>query len=290
MSRLHRSTFAFAGFVTILILSWLAVRTYPAASSRAPDRAPERPAISYRWNAASAPAVALRAVAASIQAPSSYSVSADSLAARVDGWGRSMVPQDAMLAYEAVADCLKARVEDRMPQDQLEVADSALAYVVGAERLQALQAGRHHAMERCKDLRSDQIESRLTWLRRAAAAGVPGAALAFELEGPDGQGALNPGTTSLPAPDAWYEERDEYIAQGLQQCDRVLAGDLAVTARPAGVSLAQAMTFWSGRLQCPDTPSPTLPPLSEDPVAVAYLRHMGRGEPIAPMDGSVPKK
>jgi hypothetical protein len=288
MPRLHRSTLVFAGFATILILAWLTMRTHPSGSSRAPDQAPERPTISERWKVASTPAVALPVV--SVHASSVSSPLADSLAARVDGWGRSTMPQDAMLAYEAVADCLKARVEDRMPQDQLEAADSALAYVVGAERVQVLQARRHHAMERCKDLRSDQIESRLTWLRRAAAAGMPGAALAFELEGPDGQGALDAGATSLPAPDAWYEERDEYIAQGLQQCDRVLAGNLAVVARPPGVSLAQAMTFWFGRLQCGDTSSPTPPPLSEDPVAVAYLRHMGRGEPIVPIDGSAPKK
>ena len=177
-----------------------------------------------------------------------------------------------------------------MPQDQLEVGDSALASVVGQERVQALQAKRHHAVDRCQDLRSDQIESRLAWLKRAAAAGMPGAALAFEVEGPDGQGALGDGSVPLPASDAWYEERDAYIAQGLQHCDRILAASLAVAARPPGVSLAQAMTFWSNKLQCADGSGQPPVPLSEDPSAVEYLRHMGRGEPIAPADGSLPSK
>jgi hypothetical protein len=273
----------------ISILAWLAMRTLPTGSSGGPNAGSDRLTISERWTVASAPDVALPAVVALAipTPPASSSPPAPGLAARVDGWGRSTAPQDAMLAYEAVADCLKARVEDRMPQDQLEAADGALASAVGSERVQAIRAKRHHAVERCQDLRSDQIESRLAWLRRAAAAGLPGAVLAFELEGPDGQGALGEGPTSLPARDAWYEERDEYIAHGLQQCDRVLAGNLAVVARPPGISLAQAMTFWFGRLQCGDSSSPTPIPLSEDPLAVMYLRNMGRGEPIAPFDGSL---
>ncbi|MFL6697960.1 MAG: hypothetical protein ACJ8GJ_12390 [Vitreoscilla sp.] len=214
-----------------------------------------------------------------------FTDSMSNLAVRVDGWAHSAAPQDAMRAYEAVADCLKARAEDRIPQDQLEAGDMALASVVGTERMQVLQATRHHAADRCQDLRSDQVESRLAWLRRAAAAGLPGAALAFEIEGPDGQGALGGSVSSLLASNAWYEERDAYIAQGLQHCDRTLAAHLAVAARAPGVTVDQAMRFWFGKLQCADGTEPPPMPLLDDPSAVEYLRHMGRGEPIAPAGG-----
>ena len=194
-----------------------------------------------------------------------------------------------MRAYEAVADCLRARSQDRTPQDQIEAGDGALESVVGTERVQALQAKRHHAAQWCQDLRSDQIESRLAWLARAAAAGTPGAALAFDFEGPDGQGALGSGYSSLPAPEAWYAQRDAYIAQGLQHCGRTLAGALSVVARAPGVSIDRATAFWFAKLQCGDSSDPSLP-LSDDPLAVEYLRHMGRGEPIAPFNGLPPSK
>ena len=292
MSRLHKSTIVFAGVATISIVTWLTTRPTPALPNGAPRLGSDSRATQERETMALPPAVASPgSVGSAVHAPLGPSLpSLPSLAIRVDSWAHSTAPQDAMRAYEAVAECLKARVEDRTPQDQLEAGDSALELVVGPERVQALQAKRHHAIDRCQDLRSDQIESRLAWLKRAAAEGIPGAALAFEIEGPDGQGGLGDGFTALPASDAWYEERDAYIAQGLQHCDRTLASSLAVAARPPGVSIAQAMTFWFGKLQCEDGSSPAPTPLSDDPSAVEYLRHMGRGEPIAPADGSLPSK
>ncbi len=292
MPRLHKSTMVFAGVATISVVAWLTLRPAPSLPNGAPRLGPDSQATQERETTALTPAVASPgAVVSAVHAPfGSSSPSVPSLAIRVDGWAHSTAPQDAMRAYEAVAECLKARMEDRMPQDQLEAGDSALESVVGPERVRALQAKRHHAVDRCQDLRSDQIESRLAWLKRAAAEGMPGAALAFDIEGPDGQGGLGDGVTPLPASDAWYEERDAYIAQGLLHCDRTLAASLAVSARPPSVSIAQAMTFWSSKLQCADGSSPTPTLLSDDPSAVEYLRHMGRGEPIAPADGSLPSK
>ena len=290
MPRLHKSMMVFAWVATVSVAAWLTVRPAPSLPNGAPRLGPDSRATQERQTMALTPAVASPGAAVSaVPAPAgSSSPSVPSLAIRVDGWARSTAPQDAMRAYEAVAECLKARAEDRTPQDQLEAGDSALESVIGPERVQALQAKRHHAVDRCQDLRSDQIESRLAWLKRAAAEGIPDAALAFDIEGPDGQGGLGDGATPLPASDAWYEERDAYIAQGLQHCDRTLAANLAVAARPPGVSLGQAMTFWFSKLQCADGSSPT--PLSDDPSAVEYLHHMGRGEPIAPADGSLPGK
>jgi len=291
MPRLHRSTLPLVGLATIAVVAWLIIRPIPSLSNEEQILGPNSPITMGHQTTAFPPAATTAAVVAAVPPPLGPSApSVPSLALRVDAWAHSTAPQDAMRAYEAVADCLQARVEDRVPQDQLEAGDSALSSVVGPERVQALQSRRHHAVDRCQDLRSDQIESRIAWLKRAAAAGVPGAALAFEVEGPDGQGALGGGSAPLPAPDAWYEERDAYIAQGLQHCDRTLAGSLGVAARPPGVSIAQAMTFWADKLQCAGDSGPLPTPLSEDPLAVAYLRHMGRGEPIAPADGSLPSE
>ncbi len=291
MPRLHRSTPWLAGLAAILVAAWLVIRL--ARSPANDGRIVEQDNAATQGHPTTAPPPAASASAVTAAAPSSPAASAPSLpslASRVDTWARSATPRDAMRAYEAVSDCLKARAEDRTPQDSLEAGDGALASVVGAERVQRLQAARHHAVERCQDLRSDQIESRLAWLKRAAAAGTPGAALDFEIEGPDGQGALGDGSAPLPAPDAWYEERDAYIAKALQNCDRTLAASLAVDARPPGVSVARATTFWTAKLQCPDDAGPPPTALADDPVAVEYLRHMGRGQPIPPLDGSLPNQ
>ena len=292
MPRPYGSTLLLAGLATIAVVALLISRPVPSLSNEAQILEPNSPATLERQTTTAFPRAATPAAVASAVTPAigPSAPPAPSLAVRVDAWAYSTAPQDAMKAYEAVADCLQARVEDRVPQDQLEAGDSALSSVVSPERVQALQSRRHHAVDRCQDLRPDQIESRIAWLKRAAAAGMPGAALAFEVEGPDGQGALDAGPAPLPAPDAWYEERDAYIARGLQHCDRTLAASLAVTARPPGISVAQAMTFWAEKLQCADDPGPLPTPLSEDPSAVEYLRHMGRGEPIAPFDGSLPGK
>jgi hypothetical protein len=64
---------------------------------------------------------------------------------------------------------------------------------------------------------------------------------------------------------------------------------LSVVARAPGVSIDRATAFWFAKLQCGDSSDPSLP-LSDDPLAVEYLRHMGRGEPIAPFNGLPPSK
>lgn len=276
-----------AGIAACAMLDWLSTRPVPPQSVARAYEAPNLPTQENRV-VSSTTVVASRPVAASaaLSPLPSSPFPALGLAARVDGWSHSPDPKDAMRAYEAVEDCLRARAEDRTPQDEIEAGDAALESVVGPNRLQALQARRHHAALWCRDLRSDQIESRLAWVTRAAAAGTPGAALAFIFEGPDGQGALG-GGASLPAPDAWYAQRDDYIAKALQHCDRILPSVLAVGARSPDMSIAQAIAFWSGKLQCGDIADPT-PPLADDPLAVEYLHHMGRGERVAPINGSTP--
>ena len=208
------------------------------------------------------------------------------LAARVDGWARDGDPRDAFKAYEAVRQCLQARAQDRTPVDELERDDPTLLAVVGEERMRLIRERRHHAEQWCGDLRSDQVESRNQWLARATAASVPGATGYFIAEGPDGMGLLRQGP-QVKGTDAWYAQRDVYIAHALQHCDRGVPDILAATARAPEVPLLIALSYWTGKLQC-DPAASTQPSILDDPQAAAWLMHMGRGEPMPPFNGVEP--
>jgi hypothetical protein len=212
---------------------------------------------------------------------------APGLAARVDAWASSSDPHDALQACEAVQRCLQARRDDRTPDDVLNVVDAEIESAVGVERMDRLRAQRHHAAQWCDDLRSDQIQGRLAWLERAAAAGEPGAASSFIVEGPDGQGMLEDGGSKGAATPEWFARRDAYIEAALRHCDQFLPSELGLSARPPTVSMADAMSFWMARQECDKNAAPR-PALSDDPVAVDYLGYMGRGRPLPPVEGVMP--
>jgi hypothetical protein len=161
-----------------------------------------------------------------------------------------------------------------------------LSCAVAGQRMRRIRARRHHAEQWCGDLRSDQIESRNQWLARAAAASLPGATGYFMEEGPDGLGLLRQGAP-VKGSDAWYEQRDAYIAQAFQHCDRGLPDILAATPRAPEIPLLTALSYWKDKLQC-DPAAAYQPSVLDDPQAVAWLRHMGRGEPVPPFNGVEP--
>lgn len=276
MFRLKTPWIVVAALVAAALLAgWFASPT-PSSPAEPPPQATAaavepRPAITRP-----APVAASRSSAAP-----AATVPAAGLASRVDAWARSGVADDAMRAYRAVADCLRARAEDRTPQEQLDAEDSALEPMIGKERTDAFRTQRHHATEKCRDLRSDQIESRLAWLTRAAGAGARGAALAFVAEGPDGQGALGTPASPLPVPDAWIAQRDAYFAAGLQHCDDALAAYLSGSARPPGMDFGDALTFWTGKMTCDADDAKRRPAPLDDPLVAAYLRYIGRGSRVS---------
>ncbi len=261
-------------------LAWWIVRPTPVVAGVATSRSEASPPLPPSPIAASMP-IAPDAVVP--HASDSYDAAkpqfpSQGLAARVDRWARSSDPRDALRAYEAVRQCLQARAEDRTPDEELEKYDATLMAVVGEEQMRRIRASRHHAEQWCGDLRSDQIESRQEWLARAAAAGLQGATGYFIEEGPDGLGLLR-GGPSVNGSDAWYVQRDAYIALALQHCDRRLPDILAATARAPEIPLLNALSYWSDKLQC-DSATVSQPSVLDDPQAVAWLRHMGRGEPV----------
>lgn len=290
MAAMSRSRFAAALAASVAVAFAVWYVTWPraasagiAASRTAPFLpVPATPAVVSAPADATAPVVA----ASAASGPAVPGFPAPGLAARVDGWARSSDPRDALRAYEAVHGCLQARADDRTPAEELERDDATLHAVAGEELTRRILARRHHAGQWCGDLRSDQVESRHAWLARAAAASLQDATGYFIEEGPDGLGLLRDGP-SARGPEAWYAQRDEYIARALQHCDRILPNILAATARAPEIPLLQALWFWEGKLQCQPATTP-LPTVLDDPQAVAWLGHMGRGEPVPPFNGIEP--
>ena len=198
-----------------------------------------------------APVVVARAEA-SAAAASIPSVRA-SLAARVDTWARSRDPHDAMQAYQSIFKCLLARRRAH------------------AANLAPDNSG-EDATTLCSDLRSDQIQRRLSLLERAARAGEPEAAIDFIEEGPSGSGVLEDlGTIDqTPATQDWLARRNDYIERGLAHCDKQLALLLGVDQRDEG-DRVQAVAYWYRRTACDGQPAANSTPLADDPQGLAYL-------------------
>jgi hypothetical protein len=249
----------------------LAARAAAVLPEAAPAPRPAAPGPSAASAAAAAPASAARSP-----------FPAPGLAARVDAWARSDDPRDALKAYEAVRDCLQARREDRTPEERLTADDAAIARAVGAEALERMRLHRHHAELRCRDLRSDQVESRLAWLVRAARAGVADAASDFIQEGPEGRHMMADAGASWPVgTESWYAQRDAYIDAALRHCDLSLVAYLTAVVRLPGMDLQESQRLWMGHLQCPGGPVP--PPLRDDPVARAALDRFQHGQDPPPL-------
>ena len=127
MPRRPRSMLVLAGIATASLLAWVSLRSVPPLQSGERSYEQTNRSIPEIQAASSSPAgTPLPLIPSTAPAPSASSAfPAAGLAARVDGWSHSTAPQDAMRAYEAVADCLRARSQDRTPQDQIEAGDGS---------------------------------------------------------------------------------------------------------------------------------------------------------------------
>ena len=195
-------------------------------------------------------------------------------AAQVDRWADSPDPADAMLAYRAAFDCLQARRDERRPAEEVALERKQMEDALPLDQRAGMRRQWPGATAVCGNLRSDQIQRRMQWLRRAGQAGVPMAAMEFVLEGPAGDGVLQDlGVPRPPLTDAWRAERDAFIAAALQRCDMGLVGYLGMTLQGDGKDTGQMLGFWSAHSRCPGGPEPVL--LRDDPVALRYLHDLG---------------
>jgi len=136
-----------------------------------------------------------------------------SLAAEVDRLMRSADARDAFAAYTLIDGCLRARDAESVVR----------ALPVGAEN-QAIRQAQAASPERsellCGDLTSAQIAGRLSLLERAAAAAVPGAAVALADEGPFGDRSALEQRPDDPLVIDWKRHVVELMQAAAQQGDR----------------------------------------------------------------------
>jgi hypothetical protein len=285
MSRRRLVIAALALAALAIIVTWWTMKhasgPFMSTASIAPDRAtaspkPEQPPIGN----------VDRSVAATAAA-SAPSVDATDLAAQVDRWAASGDPADAMRAYRTVHDCLEARRDERRPSEDVSREREAFEESVhpGPNTQVFRQWKRSAAL--CGNLRSDQIQTRMQWLMRAAAAGVPMAAMDFIYEGPGGDGMLQDlNVPRAPLTDTWRAQRDAYIDAGLQQCDEGLVGYLGLATQGNARNAAEAMMFWQTHARCAgDT---ARPPLSNDAGAVRLLSDLGSAGLLPAAPASAP--
>ena len=161
----------------------------------------------------------------------------ESLSHKVDRLGRSPDPVDAFAAYQIVTACVWARDHEGWMARHILPADRGL--------LQTPQ-------QACGDIASDQIQSRLRWLERAALAGVHHAATEMLREGPDGLGL---GDSDIDAPEnaSWKQRVADALDAGVRTCDadslenRVNAYENGVGVAP---DRATALTYWVAYMEC----------------------------------------
>jgi hypothetical protein len=173
-------------------------------------------------------------------APSTASPAAprERLSARVDRLSRSADPLEAFAAYKLVTDCLWARDHAEWLASHIAPGDRGL--------LPTAQAA-------CDDIASDQIQSRLRWLERAAAAGVHHAATAMAREGPDGLGLVPEAEREAPQYADWRQRLEAAYDAGVRTCDPESL-DHRVDAYEHGAGVpqdrARALSYWVAYVDC----------------------------------------
>ena len=180
-------------------------------------------------------AVAPAAPAPAPSAPNPY----ESLAQKVDRLSRSAKPVDAFAAYQLVTACIWARDHEGWMAHHILPSDRGLLPTT---------------QQACGDIASDQIQSRLRWLERAALAGVHHAAAEMIKEGPDGLGISGSSDIDAPENAPWKARVEAALDAGVHTCDseslesRVNSyesGDLGVAR-----DRAKALTYWVAYMQC----------------------------------------
>ena len=161
----------------------------------------------------------------------------ESLSHKVDRLGRSADPVDAFAAYQLVTACVWARDHEGWMAHHVLPSDRAM--------LQTPQ-------QACGDIASDQIQSRLRWLERAALAGVHHAATEMLREGPDGLGLSN---SDIDAPEnaSWKQRVDAALEAGVHTCDPdSLESRINAYENGQGVppDRAKALSYWVAYMEC----------------------------------------
>jgi hypothetical protein len=161
----------------------------------------------------------------------------ESLAHKVDRLGRSPDPVDAFAAYNLVTACVWARDHEGWMARHILPSDRAMLPT---------------PQQACGDIASDQIQSRLRWLERAALAGVHHAATEMLREGPDGLGLAN---SDIDAPEnaSWKQRVDAALEAGVHTCDPDSL-ESRVNAYENGQGVApdrtKALTYWVAYMEC----------------------------------------
>ncbi|MFL6679645.1 MAG: hypothetical protein ACJ8IK_15005 [Burkholderiaceae bacterium] len=203
----------------------------------APRPAPEPPAVAVAAAPAPLPELAASAPAPARPASSAPADRFESLAHKVDRLGRSPDPVDAFAAYQLVTACVWARDHEGWMAHHILPSDRALLPT---------------PQQACGDIASDQIQSRLRWLERAALAGVHHAATEMLREGPDGLGLAN---SDIDAPEnaSWKQRVDAALEAGVHTCDPDSL-ESRVNAYQNGQGVApdrtKALTYWVAYMEC----------------------------------------
>jgi len=180
------------------------------------------------------PAPAATAPIAAPRAPSRY----ESLSQKVDRLGRSSDPVDAFAAYQLVTACVWARDHEGWMARHILPSDRGMLPT---------------AQQACGDIASDQIQSRLRWLERAALAGVHHAAVEMLKEGPDGLGTDAGDDIAAPQNAAWKQRVDAALEAGVHTCDSDSL-ESRVNGYETGLGVeqdrARALTYWVAYMTC----------------------------------------
>ena len=167
-------------------------------------------------------------------APNRY----ESLSQKVDRLSRSADPIDSFAAYQLVTACIWARDHEGWMAHHILPGDR--------EMLPTTQ-------QACGDIASDQIQSRLRWLERAALAGVHHAAAEMLKEGPDGLGITGSSDIDAPENAPWKQRVETALAAGVRTCDPdSLENRVNSYETGTGVELdrAKALTYWVAYMEC----------------------------------------
>lgn len=164
----------------------------------------------------------------------------ESLSQKVDRLSRSSDPVDAFAAYQLVTACIWARDHEGWMANHILPGDRGMLPTT---------------QQACGDIASDQIQSRLRWLERAALAGVHHAAAEMLKEGPDGLGTSASTSTDISAPEnaAWKQRVDAALEAGVHTCDSDSL-ESRVDGYESGLGVeqdrARALTYWVAYMDC----------------------------------------
>jgi hypothetical protein len=162
----------------------------------------------------------------------------ESLSQKVDRLSRSADPVDAFAAYQLVTACIWARDHEGWMAHHILPGDRGMLPT---------------PQQACGDIASDQIQSRLRWLERAALAGVHHAATQMLKEGPDGLGLSGSSDIDAPENAPWKQRVEAAVDAGVHTCDPDSL-ESRVNRYESGEGVeqdhAKALTYWVAYMEC----------------------------------------